>query len=179
MDTYMTVDLPETFFRTAPISCRIWFNRSTFSGAEEWPITSQFNLKKSFIFSSIFMILRFSLRTGNFLWKIDVYLSITISCCLPIASFGLVSSGTDGTFRALSVPRGCNCFKTTEWLCQSFFNSGLQSLWGHATLLLWPMALCSPLLGVKSRLFLQKTVLLIPVHDRVCYEIHSPNKQNP
>ena len=74
--------------------------------------------------------------------------------------------------QALSVPRGCNCFKTTEWLCQSFFNSGLQSLWGHATLLLWPMALCSPLLGVKSRLFLQKTVLLILVHDRVCYEIY-------
>ena len=35
---------------------------------------------------------------GQVLLKIDVYLSFAISSCLPVASSGLVSSGTGGTF---------------------------------------------------------------------------------
>ena len=38
------------------------------------------------------------LELKKFLLKIDVYLSFAISSCLPVASSGVVSSGTGGTF---------------------------------------------------------------------------------
>lgn len=52
----MIVGFPDTFIGIAPISCRIWFNLSTSSCAEECSIATQFNLKKSFILSNIFML---------------------------------------------------------------------------------------------------------------------------